>query len=174
MKKISEGKFEVFTSKEDAIDKFMQLQGYCVDQINGGEDSIEFICLKNGKMVIGDIPKRRYAMENATKLYAKVIEEDGKTYVSYYTSFSKFDFVYDLLFIIFALLVLVGVTIFKGIFAIETKEKIHLPVLYALCLVGGVFRFISKIKEKKNSPKDSEIMIKELEKRVNAVNYWDK
>ncbi len=173
MKKISEGKFEVFTSKEDAIDKFMQLQGYCVDQINGGEDSIEFICLKNGKMVIGDIPKRR-STENATKLYAKVIEEDGKTYVSYYTSFSKFNFVYDLIFIIFLSLLSVGGTIFTGIFAIETKEKVYLPVLFALCLVGWIFRFISKTKERKNSPKDSEIMIKELEKRVNAVNYWDK
>ena len=29
MKKIAQGKFEIFATKRDAIDRFMQLQGVC-------------------------------------------------------------------------------------------------------------------------------------------------
>ena len=174
MKKIIEGKYEILTSKEDAIDKFVQLQGACVEGINGGVDSIEFTCTKKGKMFIGDITKRRRKTFNSTKLYAQNIEENGKTYVSYFTSFSGSVFVFNLINIILLSLMSVGFTIFTGIYAIETKEKPYLPVMFCLFSVCWILEFISKLKEKKNSQKDSEIMIKELEKRIEAVNKWDK
>ena len=40
MKKISQGEFEVFTTKADAIDKLMQMQGVCREEISG-ENAIE-------------------------------------------------------------------------------------------------------------------------------------
>ena len=50
MKKINQGKYEVFTTKEDAIDKFMQMQGVCREKISG-DNLIEFYCQKNGKII---------------------------------------------------------------------------------------------------------------------------
>ena len=34
MKKIEQGEFEIFTTKADAIDKFMQMQGVCREELS--------------------------------------------------------------------------------------------------------------------------------------------
>jgi len=45
-------------------------------------------------------------------------------------------------------------------------------LLLGVLLFG--YNLLVNTKEETNSPKDSEILIKELEKRVEAVNLWDK
>ena len=44
MKKISQGKYEVLTTKENAIGKFMQMQGICRGEISG-DHPIEYTWL---------------------------------------------------------------------------------------------------------------------------------
>ena len=46
VKKISQGKFEVFTTKADAINKFMQLVGYCREELTYNR-RLSFYCSKN-------------------------------------------------------------------------------------------------------------------------------
>ena len=90
MKKITQGEYEIFTTKEDAIDKFMQMKGICREKISD-ENLINFYCSKKGKIIITDPPRRGRGihLDNSTNLFADIIEQNGKTYVSYYTSFSK-------------------------------------------------------------------------------------
>ena len=78
MKKISQGKFEICTTKADAIDKFMQMQGVCREELSS-ENLIEFCCSKKGKISITNPPKKHIEHTNSTNLFAEIIEEDGKT-----------------------------------------------------------------------------------------------
>ena len=169
MRKIEQGKYEVFTTKENAIDKFRQMQGICREEISG-ENRIEFFCTKKGKIYITNPSTRHYENGISTKLFAQILNKDGKTYITYYTSFSKannvlktINIVIDLLMAIFLIAVII----------IEKVRTYYLPI-FVLCLVAFGIKLFFATKEEKNSPKDSEILIKELEKRVEAVNLWDK
>ena len=169
MKKINQGKYEVFTTKQDAIDKFMQMQGICREKISS-ENPIEFYCSKKGKIVITNPPTRRVTGENSTNLFAEVVEQDNKTYITFYTEFSKSNNILKLIFLTISIIA----AIFSIMFAIINVDKMASLIVLFLCLVLFVFQLFTTAKEKNNSPKDSEILIKELEKRVDAVNLWDK
>lgn len=170
MKKINQGEYEVLTTKEDAIDKFMQMQGVCREQISE-EKRIQFYCSKKGKIVITNPPRgnstsRLLNTKNSTNLYAEVIEKDDKTYITFYTAFNKFNNVIKLIFLTMNIII--------AIFAIVSADKTASPIILLLCLAFFVFMLYNASNEKNNSPTDSEILIKELEKRINAVNLWDK
>ena len=169
MKKIIQGEFEVFTTKADAIDKLMQMQGICREQISG-ENAIQFYCLKNGKITITNPPTRRVENDNSTILFGRVIEKDGKTYVTYYTAFSKSNNVTKLIFLLMDFL-MAAISI---VFVVLSKTQMYYLLILILALPLFSFKFFAGTKEEKNSKIDSEILIKELEKRVEAVNYWDK
>ena len=168
MKKIKQGKYEIFTEKEDAINKFMQLQGICNEEISG-ENAIEFYCYKNGKIIITN-PPRSKAPENSTNLCAEIVEEGEKIYVTYYTGFSKFNNVFKIIFYTINALI----TVFAIVLAVTSMNITASLIILALAVAFFGFELSNASKEAKNSPKDSEILIKELEKRVNAVNLWDK
>ena len=167
MKKISQGKFEICTTKADTIDKFMQMQGICREEISG-ENPIEFYCSKKGKITITNPPTRHIEHRNSTNLFAEVIQQDDKTYVAYYTRFSKIKNVIKLIFIGLDIII----AIFAIIFAIISADK--KLFLIVLGLVFFAFQLLTATKEKKNSANDSETLIKELKKRVEAVNLWNK
>lgn len=169
MKKISQGRYELFTTKADAIDKFMQLQGICREEISG-EKPIEFYCTKKGKIIITNPPTKRVESHHSTNLFAEVVQQEGKTYVTYYTKFDKLNNILNLIFIVIYLLI----GVLAIVFAIASKNEIYyLPILLLGVLLFG-YNLLVNTKEETNSPKDSEILIKELEKRVEAVNLWDK
>lgn len=165
MKKISQGQFEIRTTKADAIDKFMQMQGICREELSS-ENLIEFYCSKKGKIAITNPPKRRIEHTNSTNLFAEIIEEDGKTYVTYFTVYSHFNNVLKFISLIMLIIAIV--------LAVANVDKTVSPIVLVFCLLFFVFQLFNIAKEQKNSPKDSEIMIKELQKRVEAVNLWDK
>ena len=169
MKKIIQGEFEVFTTKADAIDKLMQMQGICREEISG-ENAIQFYCLKNGKITITNPPTRHVENDNSTILFGRVIEKDGKTYVTYYTAFSKSNNVTKLIFLLMDFL-MAAISI---VFVVLSKTQMYYLPILILALPLFSFKFFAGTKEEKNSKTDSEILIKELEKRVEAVNYWDK
>ncbi len=171
MKKLNEGRYELFTTKADAIDKFMQMQGICREELSD-EKAIEFICFKDGKISISNLPTRHIENNNATDLVAQVVEQDGKTYVEYYTTFNKSTIVWKFIAII--------LDIFLGIFAViltvlyPEENFVALLAVGIVCIALLISRLISATKEEKHAPKDSAILIHELEKRVKAVNLWDK
>ena len=169
MKKISQGKYELFTTKQDAIDKFMQMQGVCREKISG-EKPISFYCTKKGKIVITNPPTKRVENDNSTNLFAEISEQDGKVYVDYYTSFSKSKNILNVIFLaIYSLMAVLAIVL-----TIYTHTKTYyLPILCLGLLLFGI-KLFSATKEEKNSPVDSRTLIKELEKRVEAVNKWDK
>lgn len=171
MQKIHEGKYAVFTTREDAIEKFMQLEGVCREEISG-ENQIAFYCSESGNIYITDPPARTRSMSNSnsTNLYGKVITQDGKTYVTYYTGFQKSNQVFKIISLIFMILLAIGAIVLS---VIQKNITVSVVVL-GVCLISVVSHFLHSTREGQNSPRDSEILVKELERRVEAVNKWDK
>ena len=145
------------------------MQGVCREEISG-ENAIQFYCLKNGKITIINPPTRRVENDNSTILFGRVIEKDGKTYVTYYTAFSKSNNVTKLIFLLMDFL-MAAISI---VYVVLSKTQMYYLPILILALPLFSFKFFVGTKEEKNSKTDSEILIKELEKRVEAVNYWDK
>jgi len=170
MKKISQGKFELCTTKAEAIERFMQMQGGIRENMLDGS-RIMFYCSKKGRITITNPPTRRHIEHsNSTELFAEIIGQNGKTYVSYYTAFSRANSVLKM--VAYAINILFAVLAI--ITAIMNEEKMISFIILAFCLALFFYFLFSATKEKANAPKDSEILINALEERVNAVNQWDK
>lgn len=165
MRKKIQGKYEVFTQKEDAIRKFRKLQGICRGEFSSGK-SMDFRCSKKGKITIQDPPTRSVEHTNSTRLFAEVIEEDGKTYVVYYTRFNKAENVLKVILLVSDLLLL--------IFSLALVGKEPYFIFLTLGLLSGGFLLLTNLTESRNAPMDFAVMINELENRVEAVNLWDK
>ena len=164
MKKIREGKYAISSTKYDAISKFRQLQDVCRETLTNGE-RIQFYCSKKGRLTITDPPSMRAKYyRNATNLYGQVIEQDDETYVTYYTGFSKWNYYGHLVGIVISIL---GAIL---AFLLEGPTMLFLVVL---CIIVLVANYLKVSKSKANAWLDSDILIRELEERVNAVNRWD-
>lgn len=168
MKKVSQGEFEIFTTKADSIVKFKQLQGVCREELSDGK-RITFRCSKKGQITITNPPTRHVQNENATELFAEIIERDGKTYVTYYTAYSYFTKVMKII----SIVILIAMSILAIILGVAGIDKTVSPIVLIICLIFCVYQLFCVGNEQTNSHNDSEIMIKELEKRVEAVNRWD-
>ena len=164
MKKINEGKLEIFTDMQDAIDKFLELEGICREHISG-DNCIYFYCSKKGKITLTN-PPRRSVNDNSTRLHGQIFEENGKTHVSYHTDFDKSNNVLKL--------VMTMIYLVFGIYCLINIRKPMYSLLMVVSIAGFVYDIITIIKEKRNSNDDSKILIKELENKVDAVNNWDK
>ena len=169
MGKIAEGRFELFTTKEDAIDKLRQLQGCCREEIGDGQP-IVFYCTKKGRISISDPPSKYAENDCSTSLYGSVVERDGKVYVEYYTVYSHLNNVLKIIGI--AMLIIMSLFSLASVVLDFTRNKPY--IIFVFICAFFVFQLISTLKEKSNAPNDSRKMIEELEKRVEAVNLWDK
>ncbi len=147
----------------------MQLQGVCREKFSDGQ-CVLFYCTKKGKITVGNPSIRRYERQSSTKLCANVTEYGGKTYVTYYTEFNRFVNISKLISLVFDVII----AVFGIIMAIISEEKKPYFIVLAVCLVGFVYFLLNAVEENKNSPKDSDVLIKELENRIDAVNNWDK
>ncbi len=169
MKKIEQGTFEIFTSKDDAINKLMQLQGVCKDIRNSNDCRILFECDKCGKIVV-ESDDDRYNLKKAlilTKLYGEIIEQANKSYINYYVSLENKNVFLRLSMFVIAIIVL----LILGLFI---DDKLKVLVAIVICIIGLVFQCISIKNEKCNSSLNSEILIKVLEDKINTINNWEK
>lgn len=162
--KIEHEKIEVFTSKDDAINKLMQMQGICQSKLTN-DNSIEFFCTKKGKIAISNPPTNKIAKENSAKLFGNIIEEDNKTYISFYTSYSNANNITKIIYL--------AIMLISAMFSFFVDKATPRIVLILCFLIFGSMLFIAA-KEKSNSPNDSNILISELKRHVNAINNWDK
>ena len=169
MKKISQGKYELFTTKQDAIDKFMQMQGVCREDLSN-DNLIEFYCSKKGKIAITNPPQKHIEHTNSTNLYAEIIEQYGKTYITYYIVYSHFNNILKII----SLTMSIVMAILAIVLAFINEDKTASLIVLVFCLLFFVFQLFNNTKEQNYSHNDSQIMINELEKRVEAVNLWDK
>lgn len=171
MKKIAEGRYELTCTKEEAIERFQEMEGICRETISD-DRAIAFYCTKKGKIVVSDPPRRRKGgifYDSATALRGQIVEEEDKTYLTYHTAFSKFESVTKVVYAILYIII--------GIFAIVTAVANSASALAVIICIAFVALFIHRmhiiVNEKSHAVQDSEIMIKVLEERVNAVNRWD-
>ena len=169
MKKFSQGSIEIHTTKADAIDKFRQMQGYCREEISG-ENSILFKCTKKGKITIFCQSARKgRANLRSIRLLATITEQNGKIYANYLTRFSRAYGIVNS--------VLIGMDFLFAFFLLPFVKGFDFSIVLAVLLLNLAFLGYSiygNIKEKENLQKDSKIMVNELEKRIEAINLWDK
>jgi len=141
----------------------MQLTGVCREEISD-DKPIEFYCTKTGKIAISNPPTTLVTREISTKLFGKIIERDEKTFVTFQIMYSSAN---NFIKIIYSTLMLISTLL---AFFID-KTAMHVALIFSFLLFGSLL--ISATEEKNNSPFDSELLIKELEKRVNAINNWN-
>ncbi len=169
MKKIEQGKFEIFTSKTDAISKLIQLQGICKDIKNSNDCRIMFHCDKRGKITV-ESDDDRYNPKKAlilTKLYGEIIEQANKTYINYYISLANKN-------IFLRIGVFVSAIIILLIFGLFIDDKFKVLIAIVICVIGLVFQCISIKNEKRDPSLNSKILIKVLEDKINTINNWEK
>ena len=170
MKKNNQGIFEIFTSKTDAINKLIQLQGF-YHKKNSNNTRIEFTCNKEGRIIISNPQghKENWCGKSKLmiKLVGKVIVQENKTFVTYYTTIGNFD--------IFRRLSVLAISIIICVcFGIFTADKIKALLATAVCMVAFLSQLILIIKEKENFDLNSNLLIEILEKKINDVNNWDR
>ena len=169
MKKISQGKFEVSTTKADAINKFMQLEGYCREELTYNR-CLSFYCSKKGKIYISNVNSgsNKYTCDS-THLIANVVEQDGKTYVTYLTRFSSIINVIGIVFIaVYIVLYIVGI-----VMAVDSNIELYNILGLVAILSILIYNLFVSSNEKAKSKQDSDILIKALESKIEAVNRWD-
>ena len=167
MGRIGQGEFPIFTTKEDAIGKFRQMQGICRNQMSDDE-RIEFLCSRRGRIRLGE-PSSRRGPQNPTELFGKVIAREGKTFVTYRTSFSGTGHASNLV----ASLLGAAVTVFGIVFAVSAKEPAVTLAVLILCLGFWFYQLLVNLQKPSSASADSYVLIKELERRVDAVNHWN-
>lgn len=162
--KIKRGKLEIFTSKNDAIDKLRQMRGVCREKYSD-DNFMQFYCSKKGKLAISNPPRRHFQFYSPTALFGKIIEEDNKTYITFYTIYSKsFHSVKIFYFVMTVIMVIVSLFV----------DKTVPVILFILFLFLFLHHLFSATKEGEQASFDSDALITELERRVEAVNNWDK
>ena len=119
---------------------------------------------KNRKNAISNPPTTLVTREISTKLFGKIIERDEKTFVTFQIMYSSAN---NFIKIIYSTLMLISPLL---AFFID-KTAMRVALIFSFLLFGSLL--ISATEEKNNSPFDSELLIKELEKRVNAINNWN-
>ena len=119
---------------------------------------------KNRKNAISNPPTILVTREISTKLFGKIIERDEKTFVTFQIMYSSAN---NFIKIIYSTLMLISTLL---AFFID-KTAMRVALIFSFLLFGSLL--ISATEEKNNSPFDSELLIKELEKRVNAINNWN-
>ena len=171
MKKIKQGKLEVFASRSDTIDRLMQLQGLCKDVKDSNEGLINFYCNKNGKIKIECFEKRlKLNFKNSRilcNLSGIITEYNNQTYIEYFTSLAISCIFARISFFLIAIVIM-------ALFLLLPVDKIK-TLLVIICLITAlIFQVVSIFKEKHNPHINSETLIKALEDKVNIINNWEK
>lgn len=170
MKTIREGTYELLTTKQEAIDRFMQMQGICRERMSG-DYVMKFFCHKDGKISIMDPPSKG-ANDRSTRLSAQVVEQEGKTYVTFCVKYNEANRVYNLVFGVVNIVILLA-ALALVVFKVMPAGGIAAIPLALVCLFFFVYQMVEDAKEKGHSPQDAEALIRELKNRVDAVNRWE-
>ena len=167
MKKIVQGRYALTCTKEEAVDRFREMEGPCREHISD-DKPLSFSCSRKGRIVVCD-PISRRADDACTRLCGEIVEQEGGVYVTYYTTFDKtlsvIQTIGNLLYVVMSL-VAIGSAIIKA-------ESTLVLIACIVCLVMSVHHLYVSANEKGYSYRDSEILINVLEERVKAVNRWD-
>ena len=169
MSKIEQGRYEISTTKADAINKFKQMEGYCRQKISG-DNAISFYCTKKGRIVITKPQSRNVSDENSTTLFADIVEMDGRTYLDYYTEYDKTYNIFNFIIIIISIIFIA----FSIIFFVDKPNDIYYIYIGCGALITLGYELFICFNQKKYSPNDSKKLIEALEERINAVNNWEK
>ena len=171
MKKINQGKFEVYASKTDTINRFMQLQGLCKDVKDSNDGLIDFYCNKNGKIKIECYEERlKFNLKNSRilcKLYGTITECNNQTYIDYFTTLKISSIFVRISFFLIAIVIL-------SLSLLLPVDKIKVLIVIICLIIALIFQVISILKEKNNPHINSETLIIALENKVNIINNWDK
>lgn len=171
VKKIKQGKFKVFASKKDTINRLMQLQGLCKDVKDSNGGLINFYCNKRGKIKIECYEERlKLNFKNSrilSKLYGSITECNHHTYIDYFTALKISSIFARISFFLIAIVIL-------ALFLLLPVDKIKVLIVIVCLIIALIFQIISILKEKRNSHINSETLIKVLEDKVNIINNWEK
>lgn len=157
--------YEIDLPKEDVIRRLIEQDGFCRnDDTNGYQ--LEFNCYKDGLFLVIDP-----GFDRQVFLQGYVESEQGKTIVNVEKVKAKGRFLSSVISTAICFIISIVITVFTfmngGFNEIEDFLKL------ALILVLPIFSISAEFKEKNAIPTDTEIMLKEIDNRINGVIRWD-
>ena len=161
--------YEIDLPKETVIERLIEQDGICRDDDSNGYP-IRFLCFKNGEFLVTDMSNdydsRQFFLQGET------VSENGKTKIKVESVKNKsrpatsvtrtvFNIIYVIICI--ALLIVTGTVL-------EPSTILMLVLLVVMSFASVNMAF----KERKAIPYDEEIMLREIERRINGAILWDK
>lgn len=165
MKIIDQGKLKLNTSKSVAIDRFLELQGTYSVTKGARHPSLELSCSRYGDICI------KYYMSKYNEKYsglpsqlnAQIIEENGETYVSYYTSMNNS-----------RVILVCGALISTIILCLLFIISIQVLIAAVACIIALIIYVYSVLNDHSNPYANSDVYVNALKKYIDAVNNWEK
>lgn len=158
--------YEIDTPKEDVIHRLIEQDGFCRNQDSCGYP-LEFVCYKNGYFLVKD-PN---GIDKQVFLQGNVESENDKTVVKVEKVKAKGRFLSSVISTAICFIISIVITVFT--FMNGGFNKIEDFLKLALILVLPILSISAEFKEKNAIPADTEIMLKEIDNRINGVIRWD-
>ena len=162
--------YEIDLPKEDVIYRLREQDGYCRNE-NSEKRTIEFVCSKKGDFLVKDL---NYYINQLVFLQGKTVARNEKTVVEVFTVKSRGVLVEGIVDAFFSI-VSIGICFWVMFrFLNDIKDMVfELFIILGLLAVMTLFSLARLIKKKKAIPVDTDIMLNEIEQRINGVVRWD-
>ena len=158
--------YELDIPKEDVIYRLREQDGFCRNEDSCGYP-LEFVCYKKGDFFVKD-PGR---VDRQVFLHGYLVAENDKTIVNVESVKIKGSFVYSIITNAICFMISFFLIIFLFLKGGFTGVVDLLKLLLALVL--PILSMMIDFKEKNAIPADTEIMLNEIENRINGVIRWD-
>ncbi|MBR6533683.1 MAG: hypothetical protein IKT44_04580 [Clostridia bacterium] len=157
--------YEIDLPKKDVIHRLIEQDGFCRNQDSNGYQ-LEFNCYKDGFFLVIDP-----GFDRQVFLQGYVGSEMDKTIVKVETVKAKGRFLSSVIstVICFIISIIIAVFTFSNDGFTEVEDFLKLAVI----LVLPILSISAEFKEKKAIPVDTDIMLNEIENRINGVIRWD-
>ncbi len=159
--------YEIDLPKEHVIYRLREQDGYCRNE-NSENRVIEFVCSKKGDFLVKDL---NHYINQLVFLQGKTVARNGKTVVEVFTVKSRGVLV-EGIFDAFFSIISIGIC-FWVMLRFLNNIVFELFIILGLLSVVTLLSLARLIKKKKAIPVDTDIMLNEIEQRINGVVRWD-
>lgn len=162
---------ELKIDKETAIERLQSLENSCYTR-DGNDELIVFYCTDKGQLAVtGRVNSRAFSSMRVNDVRGQIENEGGKTVVKIYSvhdrSVTIFKWIYSIVYALGLVISIVNVFLTRRSLTVD-------EIISAIFGAGIAVVFFSiNYSENKNTNSDFEIMVREIERRLEAAERWD-
>lgn len=159
--------YELALPKEDVIYRLREQDGYCRNK-STSDQTLEFVCSKKGNI---EVCNPNYHKDQHVFLQGEMTTENGKTLVKVFTVKRK-GLLFEAIVSAVGSFITTGACLWLMLRFLKDVDPV-VWILFAFLLVTTPLSLSRFFKKKEAIPVDTEIMLNEIENRINGVIRWD-